>query len=306
MDQELVEYYEHQQVTRALDNALLVHHGQSVRVSHNIQVTAFYAGHVIGALMYLIEINGKRVFFTGDFNFTPDRHLGAAKPPRIYTDVVISESTYSDVVMDSKKLRERQLIEQVTKCLAGGGKVLFPVYAVGRAQELCMILESAWESLPKDSRVPLYFTRGIAAQANAFYKAFVSWTCDDVKRISLTKSVFDFSHIEEISVHDIKMKSGPMIIFATPAMLHSGTSLEIFKFLAPDERNLVVLAGLCVKGTLGHEMMSGKKQITIKDEKISVKCTISRISFSAHTDSKGIVCFLKIFLSLNFKLDSNG
>lgn len=92
--------------------------------------------------------------------------------------------------------------------------------------------------------------------------------------------------------------SGPCVLFATPGMISGGFSLEAFKQWAPYKENLITLPGYCVAGTIGHKLMSGKPTKIILDDKtqVDVRCQIHQLSFSPHTDSKGIMDLVK-FLS---------
>jgi integrator complex subunit 11 len=90
---------------------------------------------------------------------TPDRHLGAAWIDRCRPDILITESTYATTIRDSKRCRERDFIKKVHGCLDRGGKVLIPVFALGRAQELCILLETYWERM--QLQYPIYFSLGL-------------------------------------------------------------------------------------------------------------------------------------------------
>ncbi len=79
----------------------------------DIKVTAYYAGHVLGACMFYVECNGESVVYTGDYNMTADRHLGAAWIDKLRPDVVITETTYATTIRDSKRSREREFLRQV-------------------------------------------------------------------------------------------------------------------------------------------------------------------------------------------------
>lgn len=91
---------------------------------------------------------------------------------------------------------------------------------------------------------------------------------------------------------------GPCVLFATPGWISGGFSLEVFKQWAPSEMNLVTLPGYCAAGTIGHRLMSGKatKIDLDKDTQLDVRCQIHQLSFSPHTDAKGIMDLVK-FLS---------
>ena len=130
-------------------------------ISPGFTVQCFYAGHVLGAAMFLVRCDGMSVLYTGDYNMTPDRHLGAAMPP-MYSrpDVVISEATYATMIRESRRIRERNFFSKVHGCIMDGGKVLIPVFALGRAQELMLLLESYWERM--DLNVPIYFSLSLS------------------------------------------------------------------------------------------------------------------------------------------------
>ena len=83
--------------------------------------------------MFLIEYNGLKVVYTGDFNSSADRHLGAAWIDKVRPNIIITESTYATTVRDSKKARERNFLKEIQETTENGGKVLVPVFALGRA-----------------------------------------------------------------------------------------------------------------------------------------------------------------------------
>ena len=78
-----------------------------------IKVTAYYAGHVLGAAMFYVECNGESLVYTGDYNMSADRHLGAAWIDKLRPDVVLTETTYATTIRDSKRSREREFLKQV-------------------------------------------------------------------------------------------------------------------------------------------------------------------------------------------------
>ncbi|XP_074271026.1 cleavage and polyadenylation specificity factor subunit 3-II [Silene latifolia] len=283
------------QITACMEKVIPIDLKQTVQVDEDLEIRAYYAGHVIGAAMIYASVGDAKIVYTGDYNMTPDRHLGAAQIDRLQLDLVITESTYATTVRDSKYFREREFLKAVHKCIAGGGKVLIPTFALGRAQELCILLEDYWERM--NLKVPIYFSAGLTIQANMYSKMLISWTSQKVKEAFTTRNAFDFKHVcsfERAMIND----SGPCVLFATPGMINGGFSLEVFKQWAPSAKNLVTLPGYCVAGTIGHKLMSGKptKIDLDKDTQIDVRCQIHQLAFSAHTDSKGIMDLLK-FLS---------
>ncbi|XP_020271246.1 cleavage and polyadenylation specificity factor subunit 3-II [Asparagus officinalis] len=261
---------------------------QTVQVDKDLQIRAYYAGHVLGAAMIYAKVGVNAMVYTGDYNMTPDRHLGAAQIDRLQLDLLITESTYATTIRDSKYAREREFLLAVHKCVARGGKVLIPTFALGRAQELCLLLDDYWERM--NLKVPIYFSAGLTLQANMYYKMLISWTSQKIKDTYVTRNTFDFKHVCQFERTMINAP-GPCVLFATPGMISGGFSLEVFKQWAPSELNLVTLPGYCVAGTIGHKLMSGKPtKINLdKDTQIDVRCQIHQLSFSPHTDSKGIM-----------------
>ena len=88
--------------------------------------------------------------------------------------------------------------------------------------------------------------------------------------------------------------TGPMVVFATPGMLHAGLSLQVFRKWAPFEQNMIIIPGYCVAGTVGHKVLSGQKKIEMENKQIlEVKLQVEYMSFSAHADAKGIMQLIK-------------
>ena len=81
------------------------------KVINGIKIKLYYAGHILGASMFLIEYKGIKIFYTGDFNSNSDRHLGAAYVDKIKPHILITESTYANTIRDSKRARERDFLK---------------------------------------------------------------------------------------------------------------------------------------------------------------------------------------------------
>ncbi|PSR88117.1 Cleavage and polyadenylation specificity factor subunit 3-II like [Actinidia chinensis var. chinensis] len=289
------EQFSSENIVQCMRKVTAVDLKQTVQVDKDLQIRAYYAGHVLGAAMFYAKVGDAAIVYTGDYNMTPDRHLGAAQIDRLQLDLVITESTYATTVRDSKYAREREFLKAVHKCVANGGKVLIPTFALGRAQGLCILLDDYWERM--DLKVPIYFSAGLTIQANMYYKMLINWTSQKVKDTYATRNAFEFKNVCNFD-RSLINAPGPCVLFATPGMISGGFSLEVFKQWAPSEENLVTLPGYCVVGTIGHRLMSGKPTKIDLDEntQIDVRCQIHQLSFSPHTDAKGIMDLVK-FLS---------
>ncbi|XP_054707000.1 integrator complex subunit 11-like [Uloborus diversus] len=110
-----------------------------------------------------------------------------------------------------------------------------------------------------------------------------------IKQTFVHRNMFDFKHIKPFDRAYID-NPGPMVVFATPGMLHSGLSVQIFRKWAPNENNMLIMPGYCVAGTVGHKVISGAKKIEFENRQIvEVKMSVQYMSFSAHADAKGIM-----------------
>lgn len=94
--------------------------------------------------MFLIEIDGVKILYTGDYSREEDRHLKPAEFPNCEVDVLIVESTYGVQVHEHRDKREEKFIKTVHDIVKRSGKCLLPVFALGRAQELLLILNEHW------------------------------------------------------------------------------------------------------------------------------------------------------------------
>lgn len=280
-------FFTSQHIKDCIKKITAVNLHQTVEVDSELEIKAYYAGHVLGAAMFHIKVGQQSVVYTGDYNMTPDRHLGAAWIDKCKPDILITESTYATTIRDSKRCRERDFLKKVHECVERGGKVLIPVFALGRAQELCILIETYWERM--NLKVPVYFAQGLTEKANNYYKMFITWTNQKIRKTFVQRNMFDFKHIKPFDRTFID-NPGPMVVFASPGMLHAGLSLQIFKKWAPSENNMVIMPGFCVQGTVGHKILNGAKVIEFENRQmVEVKLAVEYMSFSAHADAKGIM-----------------
>ena len=280
-------FFTSQMIKDCMKKVVVISLHQTIQVDSELEIKAYYAGHVLGAAMFEVRVGKLSAVYTGDYNMTPDRHLGAAWIDKCRPNLLITETTYATTIRDSKRCRERDFLLKVHDCVERGGKVLIPVFALGRAQELCILLETYWERM--NLKVPIYFALGLTEKANNYYKMFIMWTNEKIKKTFVQRNMFDFKHIKPFD-RAFADNPGPMVVFATPGMLHAGLSLQLFKKWAPYEQNMVIMPGYCVAGTVGHKILGGAKKIEFENKHVlDVKMSVEYMSFSAHADAKGIM-----------------
>jgi len=195
-----------------------------------IKFWAYNAGHVLGAAMFMIEIAGNmrfqipadesqttqsckllilgvRVLYTGDFSREEDRHLMAAEMPTIKPDVLIVESTYGTHIHEKREDRENRFTSTIHDIVARGGRCLIPVFALGRAQELLLILDEYWAAHPELHEIPIYYASSLAKKCMAVYQTFVNAMNERIRRAIAVNNPFVFKHISNLKVSLFYLKS---------------------------------------------------------------------------------------------------
>uniref|UniRef100_UPI00358E2A3F cleavage and polyadenylation specificity factor subunit 3-like n=1 Tax=Myxine glutinosa TaxID=7769 RepID=UPI00358E2A3F len=276
--------YTEQDLEDSMDKIETINFHEVKEVS-GIKFWCYNAGHVLGAAMFMIEIAGVKVLYTGDFSRQEDRHLMAAEIPSIKPDVLIIESTYGTHIHEKRDERELRFCLTVHDIVNRGGRCLIPVFALGRAQELLLILDEYWSNHPELHDIPIYYASSLAKKCMAVYQTYVHAMNDKIRKQIAMSNPFVFKHISNLKSMDHFDDIGPSVVMASPGMMQSGLSRELFESWCSDKRNGVIIAGYCVEGTLAKHIMSEPEEITtMAGQKIPLKMSVDYISFSAHTD----------------------
>ncbi|KAH9998453.1 beta-lactamase-like protein [Russula compacta] len=255
-----------------------------------VTFTPYHAGHVLGACMYMIDIAGLKVLYTGDYSREEDRHLVKAEIPPIRPDVLIVESTYGVQSLEGREEKELRFTNLVHSIIRRGGHVLLPTFALGRAQELLLILDEYWKKHPDLHNVPIYYASSLARKCMAVYQTYIHTMNSNIRsRFARRDNPFVFKHISNVPQArgwERKIAEGPpCVVLASPGMLQTGTSRELFELWAPDSRNGLIVTGYSVEGTPAREIMNEPDEIIgMKGNTIPRKISVDYISFSAHVD----------------------
>jgi cleavage and polyadenylation specificity factor subunit 3 len=288
--------------------------------THNgIRITPYPAGHVLGACMYLIEIAGLNTLFTGDYSRENDRHLIPATIPKgLKVDCLITESTFGISTHIPRAERETALMKSITGILNRGGRALLPVFAIGMAQELLLILEEYWQKHPDYRRYPIYFASALARKCMVVYQTYIDSMNDNIRSKLHNRlggdsngetgsgGPWDFQFIRSLKSLDRFDDVGGCVMLASPGMLQNGVSRTLLERWAPDSKNGVVITGYSVEGTMAKEIMKEPDSIPAVmtqrggggpmmgkratgpggEDKVMIprRCTVQEFSFAAHVD----------------------
>eukprot|EP00672_Neobodo_designis_P003569 CAMPEP_0174876226 /NCGR_PEP_ID=MMETSP1114-20130205/79757_1 /TAXON_ID=312471 /ORGANISM="Neobodo designis, Strain CCAP 1951/1" /LENGTH=832 /DNA_ID=CAMNT_0016111595 /DNA_START=50 /DNA_END=2544 /DNA_ORIENTATION=- len=264
-------------------------------VHNGVRAVALNAGHVLGAAMFLVDMGGVRILYTGDYSRVPDRHLLGAELPPVSPDILIVESTYGIQIHETREERERKFTGWVHDIVKRGGRCLIPVFALGRAQELLLILEEYWAENKDIQHVPVYYASSLATRCMNLYRTYGGAMNDRVRQqLDNHTNPFDFKFILPLKDLASFDDNGPSVVLASPGMLQSGVSLELFERWAGDRKNGLIFAGYCADGTLAKQVMRKPKEV-VRDDGSALQVRmqdINVVSFSAHSDARQTCDFI--------------
>ncbi|CAH8533079.1 unnamed protein product [Schistosoma bovis] len=285
--------YSDRDIVASLDHIDTIDFHQELEVN-GIKFSAYHAGHVLGAAMFLIEIAGVKILYTGDFSRQEDRHLMCAEIPPIRPDVLITEATYGIHIHDKREEREARFTSLVHDIVTRGGRCLIPAFALGRAQELMLILDEYWDNHPELHDIPIYYASQLARKCMAVYQTYIYAMNERIRNQLANNNPFCFRHISNLKSIEHFDDSGPCVVMASPGMMQSGLSRELFENWCTDKRNGVIIAGYCVEGTLAKQILSLPTEVpTMSGQMLPLKCSVDYISFSAHTDYQQTSAFIR-------------
>ncbi|KAH1237697.1 hypothetical protein GLYMA_08G188800v4 [Glycine max] len=283
--------FDEQDINRSMDKIEVIDFHQTVEVN-GIRFWCYAAGHVLGAAMFMVDIAGVRVLYTGDYSREEDRHLRAAEIPQFSPDVCIIESTYGVQHHQPRHTREKRFTDVIHSTISQGGRVLIPAYALGRAQELLLILDEYWANHPELHNIPIYYASPLAKKCLTVYETYTLSMNDRVQNAK--SNPFSFKHISALSSIEVFKDVGPSVVMASPGGLQSGLSRQLFDKWCSDKKNTCVLPGFVVEGTLAKTIMTEPKEVTLMNGlSAPLNMQVHYISFSAHADSAQTSAFLE-------------
>lgn len=233
------------------------------------------AGHIPGSAMIRVKADNKNIVYTGDFNTISSKLLIGVKPKFKNVDILITEATYGDRLHPPRHKEIQHFLQTVKETVDNGGSVLIPAFAVGRSQEILLMLKEL------KLKVPIYL---------------------DGMSIKVTKQFYDYpqylTNCMELrnSIKKVKFvtnKLRPQVIkhqgifVTTSGMLDGGPIMDYLKHFYFDKNAAVLLTGYQAEGTNGRLLME-QGYIYLDGNKINVKCNVKKYDFSAHVGLNGL------------------
>lgn len=272
---------------------------QTIRIK-DVQVRWLPAAHILGAAMIQIETPSGTILFTGDYSVSAQRTTPALSSPDFMADLVVSESTYGERLHEDRGVAEQRLIGQVAEVVGRGGRVLIPAFAVGRAQEVLLIIKAAQRNgtLPD---LPVFvdgMVRGVCGLYGK-HETYVSRSlAHEIRRAA---DPFYSDNVQPVSRPPDRQRvlaTSPCIIVTSSGMLSGGPSLGYAQELARNENDAILLTGYQDEESPGRALLDlarndGPRELRLGQAIVPVACTFGTYGLSAHADRMQMVALIE-------------
>lgn len=249
----------------------------------NTEITFFDAGHIPGSCMSFLDFRGKTLLYTGDFNTRNTRLLKKADTDLPKVDILITESTYSDRDHAQRKSQEKELIKIIEDTLAVDGICLIAGFAVGRIDEILLVLDHYGIDYP-------VYVDGMAKKAITIINQHKNLLKEPN---SLDKALEKVEYVNKEKMRKRIIKN-PCVILSTSGMLNGGPIVWYIKKLFDNERCSLVLTSFQVEGTPGKILLETGRYINQKlGLDLRLRMFVKRLDFSSHLGRSELFEFVK-------------
>ncbi len=297
--------YGSEQIREAVKHTICVDYEDTIDISPDIKLTFREAGHIIGSSICHFHIrNGLyNIALSGDMKYEKTWLFNPAETKFPRLEAFIMESTYGgkNDMQPSREGAVEIMKDVVLRTIEKGGKVLIPVFAVGRSQEVMLVLEDMMRKgeVPK---MPIYLD-GMIWEATAIHTAYPEYLNNQLRDEIFNKDhnpfISDiFNKVDSMEARaDLCSSEEPCIVLATSGMLNGGPVMEYLKSWASEEENTLLFVGYQAEGTTGRKIQRGFKEIMLyernKPVKVNVALNIENCEgFSGHSDRKQLMNYV--------------
>ncbi|MFC7116651.1 MULTISPECIES: beta-CASP ribonuclease aCPSF1 [Halobacteriales] len=299
--------YESAMVREELKHTITVDYGNVTDIAPDIKLTFHNAGHILGSAVAHFHVGDgfHNIVFSGDVHHTDTRLFNGASNDFPRVESLIMESTYgrrNDYQTDQED-SERKLIELINDTYEQDGIVVIPAFAVGRSQELMLVLEEAMreDRLPT---MPIYLD-GMIREATAIHTAYPEFLRDGLRQRILHEDENPFlaDQFQQVDggqeMREDIAGGEPCIILSTSGMVTGGPIMSWLELLGGNPKNTLIFVGYQAQGTLGRRIQSGRREIPFSDrgsrsEQLTLRFDVESVSgFSGHADRNGLENFVR-------------
>jgi KH/beta-lactamase-domain protein len=298
--------YSQKEVRDTVMHTIPLRYGSVTDIAPDIRLTLHNSGHILGSSLIHLHIGEglHNLVYTGDYKYGKSMLLEPAVSMFPRAETIITESTYGapEDIMPTREEAEQSITRIINETLDRGGKVLIPVPAVGRAQEIMLVIDDYMRrGLLKEAPV---FVEGMISEATAIHTAYPEYLAKGVRNSILYEGINPFQSdyftiVEHPSAREEIVDGDQCIILATSGMLEGGPVIDYFKRLAGDKRNTIIFVSYQIDGTMGSRVQKGLADVPImtssgKMEVMKVEMQVESVSgFSGHSDRRQLANYIR-------------
>ncbi|MDI6820344.1 MAG: beta-CASP ribonuclease aCPSF1 [Candidatus Hodarchaeaceae archaeon] len=298
--------YDKKDIRTFVQHTIPLDYGDVTDISPDIKITFHNAGHILGSAITHIHVGEGlyNILYTGDLKFDRTRLFSPAVHTFPRLETLIIDSTYggAEDIQPFRADAEKEFIRVVAETIKRGGKVLVPVFAVGRAQEIMVLLDDCRRAGMLDN-IPVYLD-GMIWEATAIHTAYPEYLCPELREqiFHQDRNPFlsdMFTHVTGPDQRAQVIDGEPAVILSTAGMMAGGPVIEYFKALAPDPSNALAFVGYQCEGSLGRRIQKGWREIPLRGaggrvEEVKVNMEVRTIEgFSGHSDRAQLLNYIR-------------
>ncbi|HEY5562952.1 MAG TPA: MBL fold metallo-hydrolase RNA specificity domain-containing protein [Clostridiaceae bacterium] len=284
-------------VENMLNRIFTINYEVGFEIFDNLKLTFYNAGHIAGASCVYLQGGEGSLFYSGDFSLFSQKSVEGAKIPRLRPDIGIFECTYADKLHSNREIEEERLTDIVNDCINNNGKMIIPAFALGRAQEVILILKKAMNS-KKLKKVNIYVD-GMIKDINRVYKFNPLYLKNTLGK-KILKGIEPFYDDNIIQIKDREQREtllegkASCIIISSSGMLTGGPSQFYAEKIATMDNGYIVITGYQDEESPGRKLLNlletnkEDRTLEINGKIVPVKCRVERIGLSAHGDKSEI------------------
>lgn len=252
------------------------------------------AGHILGSSEILMELEEKRILFTGDLGRS---NLPIIRDPKIpeKVDILIMESTYGNRLHRDIENAKSDLEVILKRAINKKGKVIIPSFALERAQEIIYAINSLIIK-GKIPEIPIFVDSPLTVEITGVFMKHPEYFDKEAYIMLQENHIFNYGEIHYIKdveqSKELNTKEGPMIIISASGMCEHGRILHHLKNNIEDQRNIILIVGYQAKNTLGRKLVEKYEEVNIFGQPYKREAEVIVLNeFSAHADRNDLISF---------------
>ena len=270
-------------------------------IAPGIRYQSFEAGHMLGSTCMLLDLEsqGRKTLlgFTGDLG-RPGLPIIRDPEPLSAADYLIMESTYGDRVHEPVQSVREKLAHIVNRTYQRGGKIIVPAFAVGRTQQLVLMLHQLINAKEIPS-FPIFVDSPLAVNVTEVFRKHPELFNREAQEfLTNHEDPFGFSRLTYI--RDVEQSKalndlhGPFMIISASGMCEAGRVLHHLKNNVGDHRNTVLITGYQAENTLGRKIEEQHAEVPIFGEPMPLRAEVQKLdALSGHADREEMLTWMK-------------